>query len=122
MTQVPTEVSNFFLAMQAGKVGAEALEKCFSDEAIYEEPFTGQSRRHEGKAAIMRAMALGWEMPMLDTRIEIASAATSGNEVHIAWICHSPSIPGGKGSGKNRFTIKNGLITRLITTLDGDAK
>lgn len=119
MTNVPVEVSNFFLAMQAGKTGSQALEACFADDAVYEEPFTGTNRRHEGKAAIMKAMALGWEMPMLDTRIQIDSAVAAGNEIHINWTCFSPSLPGGKGKGLNRFQIEGGLITRLVTTLAG---
>ncbi|WP_421726294.1 nuclear transport factor 2 family protein [Bauldia sp.] len=118
MTSVPIEVSNFFLAMQAGQVGADALAACFTSDAVYEEPFTGTPRRHEGKDAIMKAMALGWEMPMVDTRIRIDRAATVDGEVHIAWTCFSPSIPGGKGSGLNRYRIEDGLIESLITTLD----
>ena len=116
---VPLEISNFFLAMQAGKSSAPVLEQCFASDAIYEEPFTGQTRRHEGREAIMKAMALGWEMPMVDTRIEIEHVAAKEGEVHVGWVCHSPSLPGGKGSGLNRFVLKNGLITQLITTLTG---
>ncbi|MCP4380434.1 MAG: nuclear transport factor 2 family protein [Hyphomicrobiales bacterium] len=119
MNSIPIELTNFFLSMQAGEVGAEALAACFADDAVYEEPFTGSARRHTGKEAIMRAMALGWEMPMIDTRIEIQRAATVDGEVHIAWTCHSPSIPGGKGSGLDRYRIKKGLIESLDTSLDG---
>ncbi len=118
MTSVPVEISNFFLAMQAGRSGAEALEACFAPDAVYEEPFTGQTRTHAGRAAIMRAMALGWEMPMLDTRIELHQVHVDGAEVRVSWTCHSPSIPGGRGSGLNRFTFADGLITRLVTTLE----
>ena len=60
MSQVPLEVSNFFLAMQVGKPGADALRAMFAEDAVYEEPFTGETRRHEGRDAIMSAMALGF--------------------------------------------------------------
>lgn len=119
MAKVPIEVSNFFLAMQAGATGADALEACFANDAVYEEPFTGIDRRHKGKEAIMKAMALGWEIPMLDTRIHIDRVVTSGGEIHVNWTCFSPSLPGGRGSGLNRFRIEDGLIKRLVTTLDG---
>ncbi len=118
MSSVPIEISNFFLSMQAGKVGAEALEACFAPDAVYEEPFTGTVRRHEGKAAIMKAMALGWEIPMTDMRISVDKVELTGGEILVSWTCRSPSIPGGQGSGLNRFTLHNGLVTRLITTLD----
>lgn len=118
MSSVPLSVSNFFLAMQAGEPGARALAAMFAEEAVYEEPFTGAVRRHEGRAAIMKAMALGWEMPMLETRIEVRHAETKGGEVHVGWTCYSPSIPGGQGRGLNRFRFEDGLIVSLITTLE----
>ncbi len=117
MIPVPVEVSNFFLAMQAGETAKGAIAACFAEDAVYVEPFTGETRTHRGKPAIMKAMALGWELPMLDTRIEIRSAATQAGRVFVDWTCHSPSLPGGKGSGRNRFTIEDGLITELVTTL-----
>lgn len=116
--RVPREVSNFFLAMQAGETAQNAIAACFADDAVYIEPFTGETRTHRGKPAIMKAMALGWEMPMLDTRIEVRSASTEAGHVFVDWTCHSPTLPGGQGSGRNRFTIEAGLITELITTLD----
>lgn len=117
MTSVPIEISNFFLSMQAGEVGAKALIACFAEDAVYEEPFTGTVRVHHGHDAILKAMALGWEMPMVDTRISIDKVAVSGSEIHVDWTCRSPSIPGGQGQGRNRFVLDDGLITSLITTL-----
>lgn len=117
---MPTELSNFFLAMQAGKPGAERLEACFADDAVYEEPFSGTPTTHEGKAAIMAAMSRGWEpQPMPDMHIRLDHAQTSGNEIHVRWTCFSPAIPGGSGHGLNRFEMRDGLIVRLITTLEG---
>lgn len=121
MSDSPTEVTNFFLAMQAGRSAAEALESYFAEDAVYEEPFSGEMRRHEGRAAIMAAMASGWETPLADTRIEVLGASVQDGEVHVRWACHSPSLPGGQGRGLNRFTLKDGRILRLITTLDGGA-
>jgi ketosteroid isomerase-like protein len=121
MQAVPIEISNFFLAMQAGKPGAKALEACFCEDAVYEEPFTGVVRTHTGRAEIIKAMALGWEMPMVDTRIALTRVDVDGDEIRIAWTCHSPSLPGGRGSGLNRFLMRGGEIARLVTTLnDGD--
>jgi len=117
MRDIPIEVSNFFLAMQAGETSTEAIAACFADDAVYEEPFTGTMRVHRGKPAVMKAMALGWEMPMVDTRIRIDRAAARDGEIHVEWTCFSPSLPGGKGHGLNRFSFANGLIVSLITTL-----
>lgn len=126
MTDVPREVSNFFLAMQAGKTGAEALAACFDETAVYTEPFSGAMRRHEGKQAIMRAMAQGWEFPMPDRRIAIDHVTAAGDEITVAWTCYASVLPGGKGCGINRFRLRDGLIVSLETTLgdgsDNDEK
>lgn len=120
MTDVPLEVSNFFLAMQAGKAGADRLRACFAPDAVYEEPFTGETRRHQGQDAIMSAMSLGWEpKPMPDMHIRIDQVTTKSGAVLVNWTCFSPAIPGGKGAGQNRYILKDGLIEELITTLEG---
>ena len=116
---LPKELSNFFLAMQAGRIGADRLAACFADDAIYEEPFSGAPMIHTGKAAIMAAMSRGWDpAPMPDMHIQVDHAETKGAEIHIRWTCFSPAIPGGSGRGLNRFELRDGLITRLTTTLE----
>lgn len=117
MSAVPIEISNFFLSMQAGEIGAPALMACFAKDAVYEEPFTGAVRVHKGHDEILKAMALGWEMPMVDTRISIDKVEVSGAEILVDWTCRSPSIPGGEGRGLNRFVLRDGQITSLVTTL-----
>lgn len=117
MSQVPLEISNFFLAMQAGKPGAAALEACFTDDAVYEEPFTGVFRTHVGKPEIMKAMALGWEMPLPDMTICIDRVDVVAGDIRVAWTCRSPGLPGGQGSGLNHFRLRNGKVARLVTVL-----
>ena len=60
---------------------------------------------------------------MLEKRIRIDRGAAAGGEVHIEWTCFSPSLPGGKGHGLNRFTLQDGLIVSLVMTLrEGEAE
>ncbi|MCB1517897.1 MAG: nuclear transport factor 2 family protein [Hyphomicrobiaceae bacterium] len=115
--EMPLEISNFFLSMQAGAAGARSLAARFAEDAVYEEPFTGEMRRHEGRDAVMQAMALGWEQPLQDMEILVDSLSARGNEIVVKWTCISPSLPGGQGQGTNRFQLKDGLITQLITTM-----
>ena len=120
MDGLPIEISNFFLAMQAGRAGAERLAACFAEDAVYSEPFTGSTRTHEGRDAVMSAMALGWEQPMPDMHVRVDRAEVSGVEITLDWTCFSPAIPGGQGRGTNRFRMRDGLIERLETVLKGD--
>jgi len=117
---LPIEISNFFLAMQAGRAGAERLAACFAADAVYCEPFTGEVRTHHGRDAVLSAMALGWEQPMPDMHIRVDRADVSGAEITLDWTCFSPAIPGGQGSGTNLFRMKDGLIKRLETVLKAD--
>jgi hypothetical protein len=116
MTAVPTEISNFFLAMQAGAQGGDAMEKVLAPDATYEEPFTGKPMTHRGRDAILTAMRAGWAQPLPSMHIEIDRAETRADEVLIEWTCYSPALTGGAGRGTNRFTLKDGKIARLVTT------
>lgn len=117
MSDVPSEISNFFLAMQAGKAGASAMEALFAADAVYEEPFSGTAMTHTGRSAILAAMSAGWSQPLPDMRISIDRVATAGAECTVDWTCWSPALPGGKGSGRNQFELQDGKIARLKTTL-----
>lgn len=117
MTDVPTEISNFFLAMQAGSQGGDAMEKVLAPDAVYEEPFSGKAATHRGREAILSAMRAGWAQPLPDMHLEIDRAETAAGEVVIDWTCYSSALPGGAGRGTNRFTLKDGKIARLVTTL-----
>src|SRR5690242_10572512 len=76
MTNVPAEISNFFLAMQAGAKGGDAMEKVLAEDAVYEEPFSGKAVTHRGREAILTAMRAGWERPLPKMHIEIDRAET----------------------------------------------
>ena len=117
MTEVPTEISNFFLAMQAGSAAAGTMHDLFDTDAIYEEPFSGTPRVHEGRTAILDVMSAGWAQPLPDMHLRIDRAETSGSTIVIDWTCSSPALPGGAGSGRNVFELRDGRIVRLKTTL-----
>lgn len=116
MTNVPSEISNFFLAMQAGSAGDATMEGLFAANAVYEEPFTGAVQRHQGVAAIMATMRPGWANNPPDIHIAIEGAEAAGSEVNVDWVCYSKALPGGVGRGTNRFTLDGGKIVKLVTT------
>jgi hypothetical protein len=119
MADLPFQIANFFTAMQAGRAGGAALSDLFAEDAVYEEPFSGAPQRHSGRTAVMAAMARGWEQPLPEMRIAIDRAETQGNVIELQWTCYSPALPGGKGQGRNRFVMRDGLIAELVTTFGG---
>jgi uncharacterized protein (TIGR02246 family) len=110
-------VRQFFAAMQGGATAESKMASLFAEDAEYVEPFSGRSRTHRGRDAILAAMRAGWEKPLPNMRIEVDHVAITGDVVTARWTCHSPAIPGGKGQGQNVFTLRDGLIVRLETTL-----
>jgi hypothetical protein len=120
MTTIPKEIANFFRAMQAGRAAAAEMADVFAEDAIYVEPFSGQPQRHEGKPAIMAAMARGWDYPLPDMRIRIDRVESGADGISVHWTCLSPGLPAGQGQGINRYRMhRDGRIAELETTLLG---
>ncbi len=115
MSKTPPTVADFFRAMQAGSTAAQDMERLFSEDAIYVEPFAGQPTTHSGIAAIMAAMRQGWQNPLPDMTISLDRIDIAGSRVTVAWTCRSHGLPGGQGCGINEFSLKDGKIVRLET-------
>lgn len=118
MATMPLEITNFFLAMQAGPSGAALLGELFADDAIYSEPFSGATEPHKGREAILSAFDGSRSDDFDDAVIHLGSIEVNGEEITVGWTCFSKAIPGGQGSGTNVFTLRDGLIVSLVTTLD----
>lgn len=108
-------VTRFFAAMQTQGQKEDELLALFADDAVYVEPFTGVERTHQGKQAVRAAFRLGWRQPLPDMTIEVDDVSVDGEQVRASWTCRSPALPGGRGRGENVFTVRGGLITRLVT-------
>ncbi|WP_170416116.1 nuclear transport factor 2 family protein [Ruegeria atlantica] len=118
MNEMPLEISNFFLAMQAGPHGLDMLATMFAEDATYSEPFSGQTEPHKGRKAIISAFDASRSDAFDDAVINLSAVDVQGETVTVQWTCISQAIPGGRGSGTNVFQLKDGLITSLVTTLD----
>ncbi|MEP1934118.1 MAG: nuclear transport factor 2 family protein [Roseibium sp.] len=118
MNDMPIEIANFFLAMQAGPSGAELLGSLFAPDAEYSEPFSGQSQPHRGRDSILAAFSASRTDDFDDAVIKLGAIEISGQSISVKWTCISKAIPGGSGSGTNVFCLEDGKITSLTTTLD----
>ena len=118
MNKMPLEITNFFLAMQAGPSGQDLLGTLFAEDAEYSEPFSGQEAPHRGRTAILAAFAGSRTDEFDDAVIHLGSVEIVDETITVSWTCYSKAIPGGQGSGKNVFRLKDGKIISLVTTLD----
>ena len=122
MHGMPVEITNFFLAMQAGPPGLDRLRAMFAPDAEYAEPFSGRDGPHRGPEAIVAAFAGSRSDAFDDAVIELGRVEVDGETITVRWTCISQAIPGGRGSGSNVFRLRDGRIVSLVTTLDmGDA-
>lgn len=115
----PAPIDRFFTAMQAGASAEADLLALFTDDAEYVEPFTarGAATTHRGGTAIRAAFRAAWQTPLPDQRIVLDRVDVDAGEVRVEWTCFAAALPGGRGRGVNRFTLRDGKIARLETTL-----
>ncbi|MEL6573563.1 MAG: nuclear transport factor 2 family protein [Pseudomonadota bacterium] len=118
MQSMPLEITNFFLAMQAGPHGLERLGAMFAPDAEYTEPFSGQAGPHKGRDAIMGAFDASRSGAFDDALVQLGTVEVQDEKIMVSWTCFSEAIPGGRGSGTNEFHLVDGKITKLITQLD----
>ena len=118
MQSMPLEITNFFLAMQAGPHGLDRLGAMFAEDAEYVEPFSGQQGPHQGRQAIVAAFDASRSDAFHDAVIHLGAVEVLDDKIMVKWTCISEAIPGGQGSGTNEFYLTDGKITKLITQLD----
>lgn len=109
----PFEVVNaYFEAMKAGRSQVDALLALFADDAVYIEPFSGQTRTHTGHEAISDCIRQSMESPPPDMTLEVNRVDVDGDTVRSEWTCASPVFPGPM-RGVDLCTVRGGRIRRL---------
>jgi hypothetical protein len=106
----------YLLAMQRGAEGEDDLLALFDENAEYVESFSGAERVHRGRAAIrawLRASRAD-QPPSLSLTVERVDI--DRDEVRATWICAS-SVFVEPTRGVDTYTVRNGLIARLVTVI-----
>lgn len=109
-------VDRFFQAMRTGPSSEPELMALFAEDAVLVEPFTGHPRTHQGKAAIRDSYRESWKSPPPDMKITLHRVDLDGDCIRTQWTCTSPAFPGPM-RGEDRFTLRDGRIHRLETTV-----
>jgi hypothetical protein len=114
--RVPEEdrrtVESLFKAMQMGPPGEEAMMALFDENAVFIEPFSGQTQTHTGKRAIRDSFRKMWTEPLPDLRLNLGQVELDGDTVRAEWTCVSSAFPAPM-RGFDLFQIRAGRITRL---------
>ena len=99
--------------MQRGPDGIDALVELLADDAVWVEPFTGGV--YEGRTAI-QAFLRSPQGPQPNMQITIERIDVGADAVTTAWVVESSTFAKPL-RGQDRFTIRDGKIARLETTL-----
>ncbi|MEN0061233.1 MAG: nuclear transport factor 2 family protein [Myxococcota bacterium] len=112
-------VQAYFHAMQGGPANRAELFALFADDAVYVEPFSGQTLTHEGRAAIEAYLAASWEQAPPDLELQVDRIDVDGDVVVSEWTCRSPALPV-PYRGRDTCTVREGRIQRLEVEPLGD--
>jgi uncharacterized protein (TIGR02246 family) len=108
-------IERYFRAMQRGPEAEDELVALFAEDAVYVDAFGGGV--HEGREAIRAWLDGSWSDAPADLRLTVERIDAAGEEVVAHWTCHAPAFAG-PARGRDRFTVRDGRIARLESTLD----
>jgi hypothetical protein len=113
-------VDRYFAAMRRGAEAEEEMMALFADDAVYVDPFSGESRVSTGKEAIRATLRSGWEFPLPELKLTVDEITIEPGRATSTWTCESPALPR-PIRGCDRYVIRDGEITRLeVELLDGE--
>ena len=105
-------VERYFQAMRRGAEAEAEMMQLFADDAVYVEPFTGESEPWVGREQVRQALRRGWEQPLPDLELEVTRVDIRADGASSEWICRSSALPG-PVTGRDEYSISGGRITRL---------
>ncbi len=112
-------IDRYFAAMRRGPSAEDEMMALFTDDAVYDEPFSGQGPAI-GRDAIRQRLRLGWETPLPDLELDVIGLEIRGSTASARWECRSPGLPG-PVTGEDRYEFQDGRINRLeVRFIDDD--
>ena len=94
----------------------DALLSLFADGAVYVEPFAGSPQTHQGKAEIREWMDAQPEFRPDDLKITLDRLDVQQDSATADWTCTASVFPAPM-RGRDFYTIRDGKISRLETTM-----
>lgn len=104
-------IERYFSAMRRGAAAEEDLVALFAEDAVYIEPFIGESPAR-GIDEIRERFRLGWQEPLPDLELDVMSVDVDGQIGRSTWECRSPALPG-PVRGEDVYEIRDGKIVSL---------
>ena len=119
MTDVRPTIEAYFAAMRQGPEVEEEMMALFTDDAVYDEPFTGADHPAVGRDAIRARLRAGWATPLPDMELDVLSIEVTGDTAVSTWECRSTAFEQ-PARGRDEYVLRDGRIASLRVTLDSD--
>lgn len=110
-------VDQYFAAMRRGAVAEQDLLALFTDDAIYDEPFSGLNTPARGRDEVRTRLSSGWQTPLPDLRLDVISVTIEGSTATSRWECRSSAFPA-PVRGTDHYVFVGGKIAQLRVTID----
>lgn len=109
-------VESYLAGMRRGPKAEDDMVALFTDDAMYDEPFTGLGPA-VGRAAIRERLRLGWQTPLPDMELEVLSIEVTGDRAIANWECRSSAL-NGPSRGTDEYAFRDGRISSLRVTIN----
>lgn len=110
-------VQAYFAAMRRGGEAEADMLALFTDDAVYDEPFSGVGEPAVGIDAVRDRLRAGWAEPLPDMELDVLSVDVEGDRAVSRWECRSP-VFGSPVRGADTYEFRDGRIAVLRVTID----
>jgi ketosteroid isomerase-like protein len=110
-------VDAYFAAMRRGSEAEADMMALFTDDAVYDEPFSGELQPAVGADAIRDRFRYGWKQPMPGLELDVLSVDVAGSTAISRWECRADVFPA-PVRGTDHYEFREGRISSLRVTLD----
>ncbi len=110
-------VDAYFSAMRRGSEAEAEMLVLFTDDAVYDEPFSGSDQPAVGIDEVRRRFRDGWAQPMPGLELDVLSLEVTGSSAVSRWECRADVFPS-PVRGTDRYEFRDGRISRLRVTID----
>lgn len=108
-------VEAYMAAMRRGPAAEEDMLALFAEDAVYEEPFSGQGPAI-GAAAIRERLRIGWQNPLPDMELDVLTVEVTGDRAVTTWECRSSAFET-PARGRDEYEFRAGRIASLRVEL-----
>ena len=112
-----TSIELYFAAMRQGAHAEADMLALFTDDIVYDEPFSGTGEPAVGIEAVRDRLRAGWAEPLPDMELDVLSIRVDGATAMATWECRSPVFPA-PVRGTDRYEFRDQRICSLRVTID----